>query len=499
MDMANSPLASEDGQASNPVARWLKDSARLYGTRAALTGTGAGTDTETLSFEDLQRRSTAFADGLRSLGLQHGDAIAIWLPNRPSWMLIHFAAARLGLLTVPINTWCRESEITHLLTLGRCRAICIDSAFRSIDFLQILTSALDKMTVGGDVMLRWVIDAGETRAPSRVEGSVTHLSLNHLENAGVPALSSPLVDDSVAIVFSTSGTSSLPKLAGHTGRALVAHAQAVARCADMTDADVVLGVLPPCGAYGYGLVMAAVTAGARAVLMEEFDLDRCVESIATERVTMMAVTEPLLRKLLNHPRASREAFASLRIVFSAGGTLLPAVEKAAQFGFRVTNVYGSSEILALAAFWGFDLGNAGRSAAGGALVSDGMQVRVVDGQGTELAPGAEGELQFRGPIVTSGYLANPKAHRRRIHIGWLVQVPGSRPHRRCRGTNVSLYSAPHGRPANQRVLGQPGRNRGDASAASQGGGGTSRRNPRWPGGGTGRSVRGVASGCTGRG
>src|SRR5690606_8044192 len=103
---------------------------------------------------------------------------------------------------------------------------------------------------------------------------------------------------------------------------------------------------------------------------------------------------------------SRETFKSLRIIFSAGATLAPVAERAEQaFGFPVSNVYGSSEVLALAAFWGPAFWDpkgkaADRARAGGQLVSDGMCVRAVDVSGAVLPVGTAGELQFHGPVIT---------------------------------------------------------------------------------------------------
>jgi fatty-acyl-CoA synthase len=201
---------------------------------------------------------------------------------------------------------------------------------------------------------------------------------------------------------------------------LLSHAQAVAQTARMTPDDVVLAALPPCGAYGHGLILAALSAGATAILVREYAVERIVNAIESEQVTVMALTEPLLKKILDHAAAHRKSLRSLRIVFSAGGTLQPVVERAeAEFGFRITNVYGSSEVLALAAFWGFDGSAAERSAAGGRLVSAGMRVRAVDSAGIPVTPGMPGELQFAGPVVTSGYLVNEAATRNAFTTdGW---------------------------------------------------------------------------------
>jgi fatty-acyl-CoA synthase len=367
---------------------------------------------EPLTYVDIERRSARLAQGLSRLGFCPGESVAVWLPNRPSWMLVHLAAARLGLLTVPVNTWCRESEVSHLLALGNCRAIVLDSAFRGIDFTGILNASIDAMRGQGNDSLRWVIDAAAEPSSAPAHGSLQRLRLSDLEATEDFGQQRWTGENASMIAFSTSGTTSAPKLAVHRDTALLAHAQAVAGNARMTSADTVLAVLPPCGAYGYGLLMAALSVGARAILCEEFEMDRALELIESEQVTMLAVTEPLIRRLLDHPRASPQTLRSLRLVFSAGGTLQAVVERAeAQFGFRVSNVYGSSELLALAAFWDFDVDCQGRSAAGGRLTSGGMRVRAIDTAGQPLPRGREGELQFSGPVLTTGYLKDEKATR----------------------------------------------------------------------------------------
>lgn len=404
------------GRDAGLLEAWLCERAVGYGNRPALESASLPV-ASSLSFKRLEEDSARLSAGMQGLGLRRGDAIAIWLPNRPVWMLVHFAAARLGLLTIPLNTWYRESEVAHFMGLAGCRALFVDRSFRGIDFTSILTGALQ--TIGSRGHLEWLVDVGPEDAAS------LPAALRRVPFADLLAMASArdlgrCGGNERMIAYSTSGTTGLSKLAVHREGALLSHAAAVADKAGMTKDDVVLGALPPCGAYGYTLLLAAMTAGARSIVIDEFDLDRVVALIAAERVTMLALTEPIMRRLLDHPQASPQAFASLRLVFSAGGTLQDVVERAErEFGFRLTNVYGSSEVLALAAFWDEGRDASARSAAGGLLTSAGMKVRCVDADGASLPVGKEGELQFSGPIVTGGYLANEEANRKAFTAdGW---------------------------------------------------------------------------------
>jgi len=381
---------------------WLR---KLSGRGEAIALVG---DARELSFSALDTESAQLAEGLVRLGLRPGDCIAIWLPNTPDWMVAHFASARAGLTTIPINTWARVSEVEHFLRLGKCRAIILDTSFRGIDFDGILLGALDALEREGDNSLGFVIDVASLMPRDPIAGpariSWSDMALH------TPAPPAEAVHNMAMVAFSTSGTTSQPKLAIHKAAALIDHAKAVSCAAEMTASEVVLCALPPCGAYGYGLILASLASGAKAILCDTFDLDKIVRCIETEKVTLLAITEPLLRGLLDHPCANRKTLKSLRLVFSAGGTLEEVVCRAEKdFGFLVSNVYGSSEVLAMASFWSTDVGIGPRSAAGGVLVHQDMCVRAVGPSGETLPVGVSGELQFRGPILLEHYLGNPGA------------------------------------------------------------------------------------------
>ncbi len=384
------------------ISSWLDRIGSEQGERKALvTASGNGLGKQ-ISFGELCHRAQRISAGFAKLGLRAGDALAIWLPNNIDWMLTHFAAARLGLRTIPINTWNKEAELTHLLSISSAKALVLDSSFAFADVA--VTLAAVRNVLGDSFTVQWVIDVADNSEPSN-----DVIDLASIEASPGEAPEATDVNDAV-IAYSTSGTTSLPKLAQHSEKNILDHARAVVRRAGLGRNDVVLCALPPCGAYGYGLIMAALECGARAIQCPVFSVDLAVRLIAEEGVTVMALTEPLMRDLLDHSKASEHNYRNLRIVFSAGATLEPVVRRAQRdFGFSLTNVYGSSEVLALAAFWDCGMDIAERSAAGGRLVNESMRVRAVGQTGKVLPPGEQGELQFKGPCITSGYLGNSDA------------------------------------------------------------------------------------------
>lgn len=94
------------------------------------------------TYRELDREVSRLASGLLALGLQPGDRVGIWSPNRLEWVLTQFATARAGLILGNINPAYRLSELTYALTTVGCRMLLVAAAFKSSDYLQMLRSLL---------------------------------------------------------------------------------------------------------------------------------------------------------------------------------------------------------------------------------------------------------------------------------------------------------------------------------------------------------------------
>src|SRR5215510_14798265 len=78
------------------------------------------------------------AAGLRSIGVDVGDRVALWLPNLPAWFTTFFACGRLGAIAVSVNTRFRGYEVQDIVSRAGCKAIVFWPGFRNIDFAGIL-------------------------------------------------------------------------------------------------------------------------------------------------------------------------------------------------------------------------------------------------------------------------------------------------------------------------------------------------------------------------
>src|SRR5688572_16942752 len=115
----------------------LARSAREHAAREAIVFGG-----ERISYAELRERVDAFARGLAALGLGKGDALAIWLPNRPLWYVAQHAAGKLGVVVVALNPRYRASELTYILQQSDTAALLLTDHLGAVDYFEILHEVL---------------------------------------------------------------------------------------------------------------------------------------------------------------------------------------------------------------------------------------------------------------------------------------------------------------------------------------------------------------------
>jgi fatty-acyl-CoA synthase len=361
---------------------------------------------------ELDEDAGRVAAGLAAWGVRPGDRAALLAPHTHAWFVAHLALARLGVLTVPITTRLAAPEITDLVRATGCRLLVVDADFLDLEFGRLATRLVDA----------GLLDRVVTTAPAAVPGARTLAELR-----GDTPAPADVDGDTPLICFGTSGTTGAPKLAVHTHAGVARHAEAVARALRLGPDDVVLGVLPPCGAYGYTVAFAALAAGARFVPLTTFTPADLLAEVDRHGATFLGVTEAILRAALG---PDRPATPSWRLGASAGGSLADVAAALEPGGTRLVNVYGASEALALVALRDPAAPVAERAAAGGTLVDPRAEVRAVaPGTDEALAPGEVGELCFRGPSVFTGYLDDDRATTAaRTADGWYRSGDSGRVH-----------------------------------------------------------------------
>ncbi|MBI2157406.1 MAG: AMP-binding protein [Candidatus Rokubacteria bacterium] len=370
---------------------------------------------ERITFADFRARRDRLARGLAALGLGPGDKAAIWLPNRPAWYVAQHACARLGVVVVALNPRYKAHELTYLLGQSDAAALLLTDHLGGIDYFETLHAALPELpaAVPGELAfatfpaLRHVIVDADDPYPG------CHRLADVMDLGAAAALPAAPAPDDVFTILYTSGTTSFPKGAQISHRNCVPHAWNTGETLGVTPDDRVLHALPAAGTWGgVNIPLTAWSHGACLVLMAAYDPLRALQLIERERCTVWNAVDAMVTAMLEHPDLDRYDRSSLRTggIGSTGGGGHGLFEAfVGRIGVRQGyEPYGMTEINAMAMCHRLDEPLELRKLPG-INPAPGLEVRVVHPDtGAPCAPGQEGELQFRGPLVTRGYYRKPE-------------------------------------------------------------------------------------------
>jgi fatty-acyl-CoA synthase len=336
-----------------------------------------------LSWAQLNDRADHLASALAARGLAAGDIVAVRTHIRLEWAVVAAALGKLGCALLGLNWKLTTSEARHVMNNSRANALVCDDTDPAA-----LLPAFD----GQALKLALSLDVA---AP----GFTTLADLL----AATPAGARHFAAGDPPLIIYTSGTTGLPKAAVHTPANLLANMAIAAQVQGMTAADSVLTVLPLFHVGGLCIqTLPALAAGAHVRLFARFDAAATLRCIANDRPTLTLQVPATLQALTQHADWAGTDLSSLRAVW-AGSSLLPPEPLQALMarGVPVCNVYGSTEtgpfsIALPPAHAAGHLGACGWPAPG-------VDVRLLDPQGTPVVPGQVGEIAVRGPNVVARY------------------------------------------------------------------------------------------------
>lgn len=353
---------------------------------------------EVCTFGTLRDRARRLAGGLADRGVGPGDVVALWLPSSVVTVELTAACGYLGAVVLGVNTKLRSHDVLTALRDSGATVLVTARGFRGIDFLGMLDEIVADLPAG----LTHLVTVGHGETVAACLSSTPYDELPAGPRSDVAA-----TPDSPAQAFSSSGTTSTPKLVLQSHRSLVHHAYAVASCFGYRGDDtVVLGSLPFCGVFGYNTLLAAMAAARPLVVQAVFDADQAVGLIRAHRVTHTNLSDEMLRRILD--TAPLDSLPTWRECGFGNFTAIDAgelVDTGARAGRKFFQTYGSSEVLALMTYPGAGTGPDRWRVGGGEPISEQIQVRVCDEEtGTAVADGASGEIEVKGVNVTCGYL-----------------------------------------------------------------------------------------------
>jgi acyl-CoA synthetase (AMP-forming)/AMP-acid ligase II len=373
------------------LASLLTNAARWFPDRPAVTW-----GTETTTYGELDEQVIALDGFLRSHDVGRDTRVAVFMDNRPEFLVAMFGTWRCGAALVPCNARLTAEELSFLVSDSGAAVVITDEAH-----------AATARAAGGDAI---VCEAGpELRAI--------------LDTRGAPPASGPVDvgSDDLAWLFYTSGTTGQPKgaMLSHDTLMFVT----VSWLADLTpldENDVTLHAAPL--SHGAGFHALAATARAAHQLIPEttsFDPLRILDLIRACGVTNTWMV-PTQIAMLTEAAPPVPDLPSLRYVVYGGAPITPAATERAlrRFGPIFVQLYGQGEAPMTVTLLRREdhrpelFGSAGRARPG-------VEVAIQDVDGRPLAPGEIGEVVVRGASVMSGYWGRPDATAESLREGWL--------------------------------------------------------------------------------
>jgi fatty-acyl-CoA synthase len=373
-------------------------------TGATSRGSEGGARDRAYSFFELNERIDALCAALSRLGVGPGTAVLFVLKNRPEFLMAQTAAGRVGGSTVTASFRSTAPELEYLVQHSGTRVIFFDADIAAtIRALQAGPAALPAshvIAVGGPV-----------------EGFPT---LEDLFASGSSAAAAEDKSEESAVVMYTSGTTGKPKGAV---RKIQKNALALALSfigeTPLEVGGTHLVVCPLYHATAFAFTGFSFLLGHSVIVLNEFRPEVFLQAVERYRVTSTAVVPTMLHRLLElGPDVIRRYdTSSLQAIFSGGAPLSASLanEVLDVLGDKLFNFYGATETGIVTVAGPDDLraspGTIGRPVPG-------VEVRLLDEHGREVADGEVGEIYVRSGMLISGYHADPDATSKSMREGF---------------------------------------------------------------------------------
>ena len=346
-----------------------------------------------LTWGDLNDRSRSLAAGLAGVGVGHGDRVGLLMSNRPEFLEVVVACARLGAIVAPFNLRFTPPELAFVVGNADCSVVVTEAALRA-GLSEAQANAPDLVVIDAD------------------DGSLAELTAT----TTAPPATKVATEDPLFICF-TSGTTGDPKGAVLTHQSwfyasMVRSLQGGINCQDR-----ILLPFPLAFTGGLALSMVALWSGATLVLEPAFEPGRALELIESQRITVFMAVPTLFEQMALHPEFAATDISSLRCVSSGGATVpVPLMQIYLDRDITMTQAYSLTEVSASGITLPYDqaldrVGSCGVPAMH-------SEARIVDETGAEVAPGTVGEIAIKGPEVMAGYWRNPEATAATLRDGW---------------------------------------------------------------------------------
>lgn len=377
------------------VSQIVTNNARARGDAVALVADGGE-----VTYGRLAELVEQTARGLAGRGVGHGDRVAVLAKNSLEYVQLYFATAAIGAILVPLNFWHRAGEHAYTIADAEPSLLFVEEQYDAV-----------------------IAEAKPDVPMLRIPGPENDRADWDAFIAGGADLPGTPVDESDPhMILYTSGTTGRPKGAVLSHRRTVDDGFAMATVLSAHDRDVFMNYFPPFHVGNWDHMKPFLLVGATVILLREFDADVVLRLLPEHRVSVILGVPTMLHALITHPDFARTDVSSVRLLYYGAYDPSGIMDRTADaFGARegrieMAHTYGLTEGGPFVTWcppgdvfarWG----SIGRAMPG-------VDLALLDDDGTEVPRGEPGEICVRGPRM-SGYWRNPDASAAALAGGWL--------------------------------------------------------------------------------
>lgn len=355
------------------------------------------------SYAAFDERSNRIANQLIAIGAGPGSLVGYFGKNSIEFWELWFGASKAGCALAPFNWRCASAELVQIVDNANPALVVVAAEFETV-FAQVR-------------------DGCSTHFPLIVFGREDDAYGAWLTAGDAGAVTRDVDANEIGLVSFTSGTTGLPKGVATTqgNFAWSFLCTALEPALAWGEGDVMLMAMPNFHLGGSWLCLYALLNGTAITMVPQFDPDLCIEAINRDRVSMAPIVPAAIQLLLDHPRASPEAFAALRSIIYFGSPIgaTTMMRARAEIGCDLIQVYGTTEanfVTILRPEDHFTDDAAILASCGRALPL--CVIRIVDADGQVVPAGTVGEVEARSPMAFARYLGHPNATAEAWRSGW---------------------------------------------------------------------------------
>ncbi|TMU98144.1 MULTISPECIES: class I adenylate-forming enzyme family protein [unclassified Streptomyces] len=366
----------------------LDENAARHGERLAVADAH-----RRLTYREFAEQTQLLAGWLSGLRLARGSVVAVQTRSSTLIPLMHFACDRADLTFLPLSDAWRSREVGHLLRQSRARVFIVPPDTKDFSYAEMISE------LRGDLPELEVVASAE-------EGS-TGISVEEIVSRSSQFRGSPLASpNEPRMCMVTSGTSGLPKISLYTDNNLWYFLSTYVRTLESTGTEVFANLAPAnTGSTGYLFpVLTPLLFGSTCVMLEHWNPITALELLEREKVNVAVAVPTQVIKLLDVARDRQVDLSPLRAITTAGAPLPPEVAEEAEraLGCRILPMYGATDG-GVPAFTTVSDPAEKRYSTVGKIIPH-TQFRIATADGSVAEGGSAGEVQWRNPIKTLGYL-----------------------------------------------------------------------------------------------